>query len=126
SSMDKHVLLWLIHVVTMAGLQCGYPKPTPSSTTMTTVEPSPPSGSLSCYTCFNCPAIDESTPVIEDATFVTCVSIFPLEFSEVIRSGSDEDHPDGACIQHSQTLMCWCSTDLCNDGVLPQNYQLLL
>ncbi|CAL4069814.1 unnamed protein product [Meganyctiphanes norvegica] len=124
--------------------QCGYPRPTPAenvittlttakpstfspdTTTMTIAEPSPHSGNLRCYTCFNCPTIDESTPTIEDASFVTCVSTFLLSSDmEVIRSESDEDHPGGSCIQHSQTLMCWCSKDLCNDGSLPQNYKLI-
>ncbi|CAL4228685.1 unnamed protein product [Meganyctiphanes norvegica] len=104
--------------------QCEYPRPTPSTTyassTLTTMKLSTPGSSLSCYSCIDCPTVDVSTPVVEDASFVTCVSTVLLSSgTEVVRGGSDEDHTDGECLQHSESLMCWCSSDLCNDGTFP-------
>ncbi|CAL4157988.1 unnamed protein product, partial [Meganyctiphanes norvegica] len=108
---------------------CGYPRPTPTTTeqttsttdptTLTPVSTEPPTPSnptLRCYTCVDCPEVEDSTHVIE-GDFLTCVSTIFLNSAEVIRSGSHEDQPD-ECIHHAETLSCYCSSDLCNDYTL--------
>ncbi|CAL4066510.1 unnamed protein product [Meganyctiphanes norvegica] len=115
--------------------QCGYPRPTPITTEQTTSTTDPttltpatrepttsnptttePVATLRCYTCVDCPKVEDSTPVIE-GDFLTCVSTIFLNSAEVIRSGSHEDQPD-ECIHHAETLSCYCSSDLCNDYTL--------
>ncbi|CAL4088897.1 unnamed protein product, partial [Meganyctiphanes norvegica] len=84
--------------------QCGYPKPTPT-----------PAETLKCYQCIDCAIVDEdTTPVVEDK-YLSCASTVFMNSTEVIRSGSYEEHTDGECIQHMETLTCWCSQDLCNN-----------
>ncbi|CAL4096304.1 unnamed protein product [Meganyctiphanes norvegica] len=99
--------------------ECGYPRPTPTtteqitSTTYPTTLTKEPGMTLRCYSCIDCPRVEDSTPVIE-ADFLTCVSTIFLNNAEVIRSGSYEDQLDG-CIQNAETISCYCSSDICND-----------
>ncbi|CAL4059880.1 unnamed protein product, partial [Meganyctiphanes norvegica] len=87
--------------------QCGYPRPTPASTT--------PAISLACYQCIDCSIVDSSTPVISDASYQSCVTTVVLNDVNVIRGGSYDHHPDGECAQDSEILSCWCSSNLCNN-----------
>ncbi|CAL4110766.1 unnamed protein product, partial [Meganyctiphanes norvegica] len=125
---------------------CGYPKPTPGTstttevTTLTTTKPPPSTttevttttnppplttddttltstttpGILSCYECIGCPNVDSSTPVISDASYLSCTTVV-LNDANVIRGGSHEHHPDGECTVDSEIVYCWCSSNLCNN-----------
>ncbi|CAL4151182.1 unnamed protein product, partial [Meganyctiphanes norvegica] len=124
--------------------QCGYPKPTPETTehptihTETTTEPLPsttytnyvtttdlkststdattivPATSLRCFHCIDCATVSEgTTPIIEDQ-FLSCSTIVFLNSAEVIRGGTYEEHPDGECVEHTGSVSCWCSENLCN------------
>ncbi|CAL4209008.1 unnamed protein product [Meganyctiphanes norvegica] len=118
--------------------QCGVSPPTPrttehttgtttdslttiETTPATTTEPSSPSTTssdpaitLRCYHCIDCGTVDEDTaPIIED-NFLSCSTIMILESVEVIRGGSYDAHPDGECVEHTESLSCWCNGDLCN------------
>ncbi|CAL4188365.1 unnamed protein product [Meganyctiphanes norvegica] len=92
--------------------QCGYPKPTPG--TSTTTELTTTSGILSCYECIGCPNVDSSTPVISDASYLSCTTVV-LNDANVIRGGSYDHHPDGECAQDDDILSCWCSSNFCNN-----------
>ncbi|CAL4229961.1 unnamed protein product, partial [Meganyctiphanes norvegica] len=127
--------------------QCRYPKPTPSTTevtthptskstigtteatSLTTKEPISTTTDdiaitttnqlewLKCYNCIDCSSVDESTPVIEDENFITCVTIMVVISKEVdvVRGGSYDEYVDGECVQHSEIFSCWCTSNLCND-----------
>ncbi|CAL4083909.1 unnamed protein product, partial [Meganyctiphanes norvegica] len=114
--------------------QCGYPKPTPGTstttevTTLTTTNPPPPTtddttytstttpGILSCYECIGCPSVDSSTPVISDASYLSCTTVVTvLNDANVIRGGSYDHHPDGECAEDSEIVYCWCTSNLCNN-----------
>jgi len=130
--------------------QCGYPKPTPvatetttSTTSTTTTTPSTTSeaptttlstttesssgGSLTCYNCFDCPSIDQnSTPVVEDEEFLTCVTSVLLNIKdEVVRGGSFDDRQDGECVQFDGVFSCWCTSSLCNGNIVGQMLELM-
>ncbi|CAL4181390.1 unnamed protein product [Meganyctiphanes norvegica] len=93
--------------------QCGYPKPTPGTSTTTEVTTTSP-GILSCYECIGCPSVDSSTPVFSDASYLSCTTVV-LNDANVIRGGSYDHHPDGECAQDDGILSCWCSSNLCNN-----------
>ncbi|CAL4152710.1 unnamed protein product [Meganyctiphanes norvegica] len=118
--------------------QCGFSPPTPRTTehttetttdSLTTIDTSPatttepasptttssdPATTLRCYHCIDCGTVDEdTTPIIED-NFLSCSTIMILESVEVIRGGSYAAHPDGECVEHTESLSCWCNGDLCN------------
>ncbi|CAL4197575.1 unnamed protein product [Meganyctiphanes norvegica] len=76
--------------------------------------------SLICYHCVDCSSIDDSTPVIQDPAFSSCVSTVFLTSTEVVRGGTRELRPDGECEQYNSILSCWCSTDFCNDEIFGQ------
>ncbi|CAL4228040.1 unnamed protein product [Meganyctiphanes norvegica] len=98
--------------------QCGYPRPTPTTTgnplTSTYATTEPPA-SLTCYECIGCATVDSSTPVISNASYQSCLTTVFLNSSNVVRGGSYDQHPDGECAEHAETLSCWCLQNLCNN-----------
>ncbi|CAL4152790.1 unnamed protein product [Meganyctiphanes norvegica] len=46
-----------------------------TTTTTTTTTQQPPSKGLSCYSCVDCPTVNETTTVVFDEDFLTCVTI---------------------------------------------------
>ncbi|CAL4179628.1 unnamed protein product [Meganyctiphanes norvegica] len=92
--------------------ECGYPKPTPGTTT------SDPATTLRCYHCIDCGTVEEgTTPIIED-NFPSCSTILLLGSNEVIRGGSYDAHPDGECATTTDSVQCWCNGDLCNKNTI--------
>ncbi|CAL4160459.1 unnamed protein product, partial [Meganyctiphanes norvegica] len=88
---------------------------TPITVTTSTTTSDLPSLTLKCFHCIDCADVDEdSTPIIEDE-FLSCSTIVFLNSAEVIRGGSYDEHPDGMCLEHTGSVSCWCSQDLCND-----------
>ncbi|CAL4124525.1 unnamed protein product, partial [Meganyctiphanes norvegica] len=115
--------------------QCGYPRPTPTTTKDTTTEqptitttavlpshttdtttliPTNSPATVKCFQCIACGHVDDNTPISEDE-YTSCVTTVLLESAKVNRGGSYKDHPDGECAQLTETLTCWCSNDLCNN-----------
>ncbi|CAL4065488.1 unnamed protein product [Meganyctiphanes norvegica] len=87
---------------------------TTTDPTSPTTTSSDPATTLRCYHCIDCGTVDEdTTPIIED-NFLSCSTIMILESVEVIRGGSYDAHPDGECVEHTESLSCWCNGDLCN------------
>ncbi|CAL4091867.1 unnamed protein product, partial [Meganyctiphanes norvegica] len=128
--------------------QCGYPRPTPGltteDTTVTTTQQLPHTTedttvtmtqqpphttanttpistatpvTLKCFQCNPCGHVDDNTLVTEDE-YLSCVTTMDLESAEVIRGGSYKGHSDGQCAQNSETVSCWCSSDLCNNSII--------
>ncbi|CAL4069473.1 unnamed protein product [Meganyctiphanes norvegica] len=86
------------------------------ATTTTTTTQQPPSKGLSCYSCVDCPTVDESTTVVFDEDFLTCVTIMTCP-ETVVRSGGLDAYPDGECYVNDGTILfCHCTTSLCNRG----------
>ncbi|CAL4126413.1 unnamed protein product, partial [Meganyctiphanes norvegica] len=100
---------------TMEPITATTSKPSQSTSSATTLTSAKPPGSLRCYNCINCSSVDEdSTDVLEDE-FLACTTIIFLDSTEVIRGGTYDEHPDGECVEHTASVSCWCSHDLCNN-----------
>ncbi|CAL4162880.1 unnamed protein product [Meganyctiphanes norvegica] len=87
------------------------PQPTTTEDIITTTTEA--AGNLKCYNCIDC-GTEDSTPIIEDK-FLSCSTIVFLNSGEVIRSGSFDEHPDGECVEHTASVSCWCTDNLCNN-----------
>merc|ERR1711970_657049 len=96
-----------------------------SNTETTSLTSTKPSGGLKCYQCIACDTVDDSTPVVSDETYRSCVTTAFLNSAEVIRGGNYDEHPDGECAQHTESLSCWCTSDICNDKVFGRLQELL-
>ncbi|CAL4187677.1 unnamed protein product [Meganyctiphanes norvegica] len=87
-----------------------------AATIPTTTEHQPSKG-LSCYSCVGCPTVDETTPVVFDEDFLTCV-IIETSPEHVVRSGGLYAYPDGECyVSDHNVLFCHCTTSLCNGSL---------
>ncbi|CAL4146025.1 unnamed protein product, partial [Meganyctiphanes norvegica] len=97
--------------------ECFTTPPTTDTPTTTTYIPNstqePPNKGLSCYDCFDCPTVDESTKVAYDEKFLTCVTIM-TSHEKIIRIGSYDAHPDGHCYLVGSVSYCHCTSSFCN------------
>merc|ERR1712179_773114 len=68
---------------------------------------------LSCYSCADCPLIEQDTNVLQLEEYLTCVLTF--FGNTVIRGGSTEEYHSGECILHNGVMDCYCHHDYCNN-----------
>ncbi|CAL4059512.1 unnamed protein product, partial [Meganyctiphanes norvegica] len=69
---------------------------------------------LSCYSCVDCPTVNQNTTVVFDENFKTCVTTL-TDQGTIIRSGGFDVHADGECIVDGTLTQCHCTNFLCND-----------
>ncbi|CAL4162021.1 unnamed protein product, partial [Meganyctiphanes norvegica] len=111
--------------------QCDFPFSTPPTTTTTvsttrTSEVTTTSSfePLSCYSCYDCPEVDASTHVVQDPDITSCLTtILILDIGTTIMIRGEtrgNDVIDGDCLQHGESLTCWCKSPLCNDQSMAQ------
>ncbi|CAL4211672.1 unnamed protein product, partial [Meganyctiphanes norvegica] len=87
------------------------------ATTSTTTKPAHttnPYGYLKCYDCLGCPSVGENTTTVVEGPYQSCLTIVDNAHT-VFRAGSYEEHPDGECVENTESISCWYSEDLCND-----------
>ncbi|CAL4067431.1 unnamed protein product [Meganyctiphanes norvegica] len=105
----------------------GSPLPTTTTspnTATTTLEPThlpttnpvqttePTEQGLKCYSCADCPQVDQDTNMLQREEYHTCVLTFYGNI--IIRGGSTEEKYNGDCIMHDGIMDCYCHSHLCN------------
>ncbi|CAL4180630.1 unnamed protein product [Meganyctiphanes norvegica] len=74
-----------------------------------------PSAGLRCYSCIDCPAVDEETPHAVDLLFQSCVTVTMGSESMVMRAGDYNLRQDGECFNEDAGIFCYCVGNLCNN-----------
>ncbi|CAL4069649.1 unnamed protein product [Meganyctiphanes norvegica] len=78
-----------------------------------TTTPAPPTG-LQCYSCTNCPDVDENTHITQNIDFMACSFSILHSNGATIRGASKVEHIDGECEDSGSIFTCYCTSDLCN------------
>ncbi|CAL4123375.1 unnamed protein product, partial [Meganyctiphanes norvegica] len=88
----------------------------PHTTTSASPIVTTPAGSeLSCYSCINCPEVDENTQVVQTDEYKSCVTT-QFDQTYVVRGGSEEYHEEDECNTDNENMIeCFCSSNLCNN-----------
>ncbi|CAL4097825.1 unnamed protein product [Meganyctiphanes norvegica] len=92
-----------------------------SNPTPRTYPPEPttqPPTVLRCYSCHDCPKVDENTHIINGSDYNTCSLTLIKSTGSIIRGASSSDQEAGDCIDNGGVETCYCAEDLCNGAPL--------
>ncbi|CAL4126674.1 unnamed protein product, partial [Meganyctiphanes norvegica] len=94
---------------------CQAPLMTTTTTELTTTTSSVPLEGLTCYSCLDCPAVDETTTTISSDDYKACATAYSSESGMFLRFAVTQLHKDGECVDDGTLLKCFCTTNLCNN-----------